>query len=310
MNTKFLKDLKETTSKEVGGKGYSLSKIYSLGYNVPNAFVVFSCVFDEFLIENKLLDKIKLNLSKVNLKEPKTIKKASDQIQELFLKTPISSSLKQEIISSYKKLKTQKVAIRSSATAEDSKKASWAGQLDTFLYVSKKDVIESIKKCWASLYNERAIYYRFLKKQDKKDISVAVVVQKMVDSKVSGVSFSVNPVTKDKTQIIIESAYGLGEAIVSGQISTDCVVVSKKSLKILEKNIVTKKRALYKNKQKYGWKKISSNLQKKQSLTDQQIKKISIMITELEKINKCAVDIEWTLDQKIYLLQVRPITNL
>ncbi len=310
MNTKFLKDLKETTSKEVGGKGYSLSKIYSLGYNVPNAFVVFSCVFDEFLIENKLLDKIKLNLSKVNLKEPKTIKKASDQIQELFLKTPISSSLKQEIISSYKKLKTQKVAIRSSATAEDSKKASWAGQLDTFLYVSKKDVIESIKKCWASLYNERAIYYRFLKKQDKKDISVAVVVQKMVDSKVSGVSFSVNPVTEDKTQIIIESAYGLGEAIVSGQISTDCVVVSKKSLKILEKNIVTKKRALYKNKQKYGWKKISSNLQKKQSLTDQQIKKISIMIIDLEKINKCAVDIEWTLDQKIYLLQVRPITNL
>ena len=137
----------------------------------------------------------------------------------------------------YKKLDAEYVAVRSSATAEDSASAAWAGQLDSFLNTTEKDLLKNIQKCWASLFTPRAIFYRYEKGLHKQKISVAVVVQKMVESEVSGIAFSVHPVTEDRNQLIIEAGFGLGEAIVSGQITPDSYVVEKEPRRIIDKNV-------------------------------------------------------------------------
>jgi len=127
----------------------------------------------------------------------------------------------------YNDLDCEFVAVRSSATSEDSAAAAWAGQLDSYLNTNKKKILENVKRCWASLFTPRAIFYRFEKGLCGTDISVAVVVQKMVESEESGIAFSVHPVTEDPNHIIIEAGFGLGEAIVSGQITPDSYVVDK-----------------------------------------------------------------------------------
>lgn len=130
-------------------------------------------------------------------------------------------------------MKLGRVAVRSSATAEDSKSASWAGELESYLNVEKENLLESIKKCWASLFTPRAIVYRNEKGLLKTKVSVAVVVQKMVEAEVAGVSFTVHPVIKDKDQMIHEAVFGLGEALVGGQVTPDAYVVRKSKVKSL-----------------------------------------------------------------------------
>src|SRR3989338_8858866 len=150
-----------------------------------------------------------------------------------------------EIFKSFKRLGAKYVAVRSSATSEDSASAAWAGQLESYLNTTEKNLLENVKKCWASLFTPRAIFYRFEKNLHTSKISVAVVIQKMIESDVSGIAFSVHPVTQDKNQLIIESAYGLGEAIVSVQITPDGYVVEKEPRRIIDENIANQERGLY-----------------------------------------------------------------
>src|SRR3989338_8342351 len=150
-----------------------------------------------------------------------------------------------EIMEQFKKLGAKYVAVRSSATAEDSGEAAWAGQLDSFLNTTEKDVLDKVKHCWASLFTPRAIFYRFEKDLHKTKISVAVVVQKMVNSEKSGIAFSVHPVTQDYNQLIIEGGLGLGEAIVSGSVTPDSYIVEKEPRRLIEKNVSEQGKGLY-----------------------------------------------------------------
>lgn len=184
-----------------------------------------------------------------------------------------------EILAEFKKLKTKYVAVRSSATAEDSSTASWAGQLETYLNITEKNLLKSIEKCRASINSPRAIAYRHQKKLSNKKISVAVVIQKMVQSETSGICFTVNPVTGDRNEMVIEAARGLGEAIVGGKITPKTYVIHKQSPKFPHKFIGV------------------GNL-------------YSICL-KIEKLFKYPQDIEWAIAKgKIYILQSRPITTL
>jgi len=193
-----------------------------------------------------------------------------------------------EIFAAFDKLKTIHVAVRSSATAEDSNNTSWAGQLETYLNVTREKLIESIKKCWASINTNRAICYAKENKIPKSKQKVAVVIQKMIDSHISGVMFTANPVTSSRDQIVLESCFGLGESLVQGLVTPDSFLIDKKNLKIISQNIVLR------------------------TLSHDQVLDLTKLAIEIEKHYNYPQDIEWAIDKnnKIFILQSRPITTL
>jgi len=204
-----------------------------------------------------------------------------------FFIIPAGALDKKEILAEFKKLKTKYVAVRSSATVEDSLSASWAGQLETYLNVGEKNLLKSIEKCRVSIDSPRAKAYKLQKKLNKKKISVAVVIQKMIPSEISGICFTANPITGDRKEMIIEAGHGLGEAIVGGKITPDSYTISKKLL-ILRINS-----------------RGSGHLSQKQTV---QLAKLCLKI---EKIFGYPQDIEWAFAKdKFYILQSRPITTL
>ena len=188
-----------------GGKGASLGEMTQTGLAVPPGFVVLSAGFEKFLGETDLNIEIDSILHTVNQKEMRTVENASDKIKDLILKAKMPKDIKEEIKKNLRNLKSQFVAVRSSATAEDSSSAAWAGQLDSFLNTTEETLLANVQKCWASLFTPRAIFYRFEKGLHNSKISVAVVIQKMIESEVSGIAFSVHPVTEDRNQLIIEA---------------------------------------------------------------------------------------------------------
>ena len=306
-----LKTLKTSSIKDVGGKAKSLGKLMDYKFNVPNGYVISSSAYFDFLKENDLNKVIDKYMNRININKPKTINKASKKIQKLFLKQKLSINLKEKILEEHKNLNNKYVAVRSSATAEDSKKDSWAGQLDTYLNVKDIDLFRAIKRCWASLYNERAIYYGLFKKIKFKEVGVAVVVQEMVDAEKSGVAFSIDPVSHNKFQIIIEATYGLGEAVVSSQISADNYVVSKQKYKIIQKNIVNKEKALVRKEDETIFVEVPENQSNKNCLSQTEISTLCKIIIDIEKKHKYPVDIEWAIyNKKVYVLQARPITTI
>ncbi len=210
-----------------GGKGASLGEMTQAGIPVPSGFVILADAFEQFLKETDLNIEIDSILHTVNHQEMHTVEHASERIQKLILEAKMPEDIASEIKSEFVKLGAAFVAVRSSATAEDSTSAAWAGQLDSFLNTNEATLLENVKKCWASLFTPRAVFYRFEKGLHDQKISVAVVIQKMVESEKSGIAFSVHPVTEDRNQLIIEAGFGLGEAIVSGQITPDSYVVEK-----------------------------------------------------------------------------------
>lgn len=189
---------------------------------------------------------------------------------------------------------------------------AWAGQLESYLNITEEYLLENIKKCWASLFTPRAIAYRFEKGLDKEKISVAVIIQKFIAGEASGVAFSVHPVTKDKTHIVIESCLGIGIAIVSGEITPDMYVVEKQSWKILEKNINEQEKAIVPLKDgDVEWQILTKDKGGKQKLSDYEIIELSKLIIKIEDHFAFPVDVEWVMEnQKISIVQSRPITNL
>jgi len=308
---KNFKQISKADTKIAGGKGASLGEMTQAGIPIPQGFVILSNVFDRFIKEADLNVEIDAVLDTVDIKKVHTIENASEKIKAMILSKEISEDIKTEIFKFYKKLNYKFVAVRSSATSEDSTSAAWAGQLESFLNTTKETLLENVKKCWASLFTPRAIFYRFEKKLNKEKISVAVVVQKMVDSKESGIAFSVHPVTQDKNQIIIEAGFGLGEAIVSGSITPDSYVIDKQRFRILDINVNKQTKALYK-KTKGGnkWKELGKK-GRKQVLTEKEIVKLSKLIVKIENHYGFPCDIEWAKEkEKFYITQSRPITTI
>jgi pyruvate,water dikinase len=184
-----------------GGKGASLGEMTQARIPVPNGFVVLAESFEKFLEETDLNVELDSILDNVNHKEMESIEVASEKIKALILNAKMPADIKKEILKFHKELGAKFVAVRSSATSEDSSSAAWAGQLDSFLNTKKEKLIENVKRCWASLFTPRAIFYRFEKGLHGTKISVAVVVQKMVESEISGIAFSVHPVTQDRNRL-------------------------------------------------------------------------------------------------------------
>jgi len=289
---KYLKDIRQLSAKDIkiaGGKGSSLGELMKLKVNVPAGFVVLASVFDKFIEENNLKTKIKKILGSVNFQKISNVENASNEIRKIILAADMPKKIEIKINEAFRRLGARYVAVRSSATSEDSTSAAWAGQLESFLNTDEENLLENIKKCWASLFTPRAVFYRFEKGLQKRKISVAIVAQKMVESEKAGVAFSVHPVTQDKNQLIIEAGFGLGEAIVSGKITPDSYIVEKKPRRIIDKNIQSKKPALF----------------------DSEIFDLSKLVIKIENHFKKPQDIEWAFEKgKFYILQSRPITTL
>lgn len=298
-------------SNLAGGKGASLGEMTQAGIPVPPGFVILSTAFDKFLHETDLTQEIGAILETVDHKAIHTVEDASEKIRGLIESREIPKDIAEEIEKEFKKLDSKFVAVRSSATAEDGSEHAWAGQLESFLNTTEETLLENIRKCWSSLFTPRAIFYRFEKNLHGTEISVAVVVQKMIQSEVSGIAFSVHPITEDPNQLIIEAGYGLGEAIVSGSITPDSYVVEKESRSIIDKNISEQKKALIKEGKNNNWVMVDKEKRTMQKLTDSDIMVLSDIVINIEKHYGFPCDIEWAFEkEKFYIVQSRPITTL
>lgn len=315
----FTKPFKQITKRDIsiaGGKGASLGEMTNAGVLVPSGYVVLASAFDRFLEETDLGVEVEAKMAKVNHKDINSVDRASNEIRDLIGDARMPKDIGAEISKEFSKLKAKHVAVRSSATAEDSSVASWAGELETYLNITKKNLLDSVKKCWSSLFTPRAIFYRFEKKLNKQRVSMAVVVQKMVQSEISGIVFTAHPVTKDRSQMVIEAGYGLGEAIVGGMITPDTYIVEKpnaknQTLKIIDKNISEQGTMIVKNKNSTIKKTVPKAKQGKQKLTDKQIADLAKICAKIENHYRKPQDIEWAFEKnKFYVTQSRPITTL
>lgn len=274
--------------------------------------MVIADAFESFLEETDLNTEIDSLLHTINREEVHTIEHASAKIKGLIRNAEIPAQIAEEIRSAFNKLGAEYVAVRSSATAEDSTSAAWAGQLESYLNVSESNLIESVQKCWASLFTPRALFYRFERGLHGEHISIAVIVQKMVDADAAGIVFSVHPVTEDRNQLIVEAALGLGEAIVSGQITPDSYVVEKEPRRIIDKNIVVQTKMLARGKTGMNeWIEVDRQKGEERALSDTQIFELSELILKVERHFGFPVDIEWALlGNTFHIVQSRPITTL
>lgn len=312
MYIKLFSELTTNNVSQAGGKGASLAKMYNSDISVPNGFVVLSTAFDTFIQQNLLDKQIISSLKNLQSQDIEQIDQVSQELQRAILSAPVSDLVINEINDAFQSLGADFVAVRSSATAEDSVSDAWAGQLDSFLNTTADTLIENIKKCWASLFTPRAIFYRIEKGLTKKHISVAVVVQKMVKSDIAGIAFSIHPLTQNKNNIVIDAALGLGEAIVSGQVTPDNYVMQKEPLAILSKSVKTQTKFLQRAVTGGNeWHNLTPEQGKKQVLSDAQIIELAQKVIAIESFFGFAVDVEWAYENnKLFVLQSRPITTL
>jgi len=322
MYTKSFKQLSKDDVAIAGGKGASLGEMISkAGIPVPNGFVLLAPAFDRFLEETGLKSQIDSVLSNVNTDELHSVEVASERSRAIINDTPFPEDLAKEVKECFSELNARYVAVRSSATAEDSAETSWAGELESYLNVERDDLLESVKQCWSSLYTPRAIFYRFEHGLHDSKVSVAVVVQKMVESEVSGICFTVHPVTENYDQMVIEAGFGLGEAIVGGLITPDTYVIDKAKVKtqnskpeeiIIDKYISEQEMMIVKtSKEGAGQVSVPESHRNIQKLDDDKIKCLSEICLRVENHYGFPCDIEWGFtNNRFYVLQSRPITTL
>lgn len=298
----------------VGGKGANLGELTSAGFPVPGAFVLTTVAYDYFLGKSKIMGKVEDELKGIDRSSDQSLTDASKRIRALFETYEIPDDLKKEIISNYRMLvpkgKGGFVAVRSSATAEDLPDASFAGQQETFLNVSgEEDLFDKIRKCWSSLFTARAIAYREKQGFAHGEVKLAVVVQKMVNSEISGIMFTVDPHSGAKN-IIVEAGYGLGEAIVGGEVTPDTYVIDKSKMTITKKRISTQKWKYIRGPDGGCLKEdIPEGDEKKQKMDDSRILEIAEIGRQVEIHYQKPMDMEWCVEEgKAYLVQARPIT--
>lgn len=323
---RFFKDITKNNVDIAGGKGASLGEMSNAGIPVPPGFVVLANAFDRFIEETKLKEEISARLKEVNPADMNSVDRVSNVLRDVIHDTPMPKDLEEEILKSFDELNAEFVAVRSSATAEDSSIASWAGELETYLNTTREDVLERVRECWSSLFTPRAIFYRHEKGLIDSHVSVAVVIQKMVQSEISGIAFTVHPVTEDRNQMIIEAGFGLGEAIVGGQVTPDSYVISKSDMAIMDIMIGGQNKKLTKKSkarsQEPGasdtdddlqneWVELSKEEGERQKLSGQQIIELAELCQKIENHYGFPCDIEWTFEAgTFYITQSRPITTL
>ncbi len=303
----------------VGGKGANLGELTRAGIPVPPGFVVTADTYFHFINRNSLEPIIRKELFNLDVHDSKQLNERAAAIRQHIMNAPMPAHIAKEIAAAYRELGEGAVAVRSSATAEDLPEASFAGQQSTFLNVVGADnVVRAVQACWASLFEGRAIFYREESGYDHTKVGLAVPVQRMVQSEKSGVMFTVEPVTSDESKITIEAVYGLGEGIVSGEISPDLYIVDKESLQISSIRPVRQERMIAKSLDSDGahedansWQPVPAELQDRQKLTADEIRELARIGRSVEEHYGSHQDIEWAHDHgKFYLVQSRPVTTM
>ena len=317
----YVKKFEELSKADIGiagGKGANLGELTQAGIPVPPGFVVTAQAYEYFMDEAGINDKVMSILEETDINDTKALQAAAEEIKKIIVESPIPDDLVMYIREYYNELcqrvgeEDTDVAIRSSATAEDLPEASFAGQQDTFLHVSgDEEVIEFIRKCWASLFEARAIFYREENNFEHSKVYIAVVVQKMAFADKAGVMFTVNPSTGEEIALI-EGSWGLGEAVVSGDVTPDNYQVDKRNNEIVNVTISDKK-VMYTNDEDGTSVKIEvpEDKRKERVLSDDEL----IQLTEMGKTVQAhygePMDTEWAFEKDmLFLLQARPITTL
>ena len=301
----------------VGGKGASLGEMINVGAPVPGGFAVTAQAYRDFINRSGIADDI-FEALKVDVNDTAALNAAAEKAKDLVLKAKVPKDIEKDIRDRYLEMCKREgevvfVAVRSSATAEDLPDASFAGQQETFLNMKGEDqVFEAVQKCWASLYGARAIFYRVEQGFEHEKVNISVTVQKMINSEKSGVMFSSHPSTGEP-QVIIEAAWGLGEAVVSGSVSPDNYVVDREKREILTKFIAAKEIMIVRDP-KTGetvTRKVPDDEREKLVLSDEEIFKLSDQAEVLEKHYGIPQDIEWAFENgEMFILQSRPITTI
>ncbi len=314
--TLFFKELDKHSLPQVGGKGANLGEMTQAGFPVPNGFAVTVASYDAFLEHNQISEHINEIMAGLDVNQPDQLDLASKKVHKLVIQSEIPQEVVNEIAKAYQKLsgplKKAMVAVRSSATAEDLPGMSFAGQQATFLNVKgENDLLVSVRECWASLFTARAIFYREQQKIAHDKVKISVIVQKMVQSDVSGVMFTIDPVTNDKDRIIIEAVWGLGEMIVQGSVVPDTYVVQKETFAILSKEISDQQVMLSKKGKETIEREVPHKIRDKQKLTNDQIVKLAKIANKLQEHYYFPQDIEWARENdELYIVQTRPVTTI
>ncbi|MDG0949079.1 phosphoenolpyruvate synthase [Bacillus paranthracis] len=297
----------------VGGKGLNLGELSNIqGIQVPEGFCVTTVGYEKAIEQNEELQTLLQQLTKLKLEDRAQIGEMSKEIREVIMAVQIPSDVVEAVAHYLSRFGNEHAyAVRSSATAEDLPYASFAGQQDTYLnIIGKEAILQHVRKCWASLFTERAVMYRMQNGFEHNQVSICIVVQKMVFPEASGILFTADPVTSNRKVLSIDASFGLGEALVSGLVSADNYKV--KEGKITETMIATKKLAIYAVKEGgTETKQINSAQQKIQTLSEQQILQLERIGRQIEAYFGCPQDIEWCLARNtVYIVQSRPITTL
>jgi pyruvate,water dikinase len=309
----------EVTKKDiplVGGKGANLGEMTNAGIPVPPGFIVTAATYFDFIEKSGLQSKIRALLEPVDIHDSRQLQDTAEKVQVLIKDAQMPPETAKAIEEAYVKMGKGLVAVRSSATAEDLPEASFAGQQATFLNVQgEKDVVRAVQDCWASLFGARAIFYRQEQGFEHFKVGIAVPVQRMVQSESSGVMFTVEPSTNNKEKITIEAVLGLGEMIVSGDVTPDHFVVDKKSDKIIDKQIKKQEWKLVKQAGAHGKADnikidLTPEEQAAPKVTDEDVILLAKIGKTLEDHYDFPQDVEWAKEKgKIYIVQTRPITT-
>ncbi|MBI2028051.1 MAG: hypothetical protein HYT07_00445 [Candidatus Levybacteria bacterium] len=276
---KFIKNFNEININDittVGGKGASLGELSNAGFPVPSGFVITTYAYQQFYNQELPVD------------------------------------VEEKILKAFDELDAKRVAVRSSAVAEDSSSASWAGQLETYLNVTKDNLIENVRKCWNSIKSERMLSYAAQQDLSEDKMIVAVIVQKMVESAASGVMFTANPISKDRNEIMLEAGYGLGEMLVQGFITPNNFIVDKKTFRIKSRDIQSQENMLVFKDGQNKEIPVPESKRNKQAISNDEVVELAKMAIKIEKHFGNPQDIEWAIDDKskVWIVQSRPITTL
>ena len=310
------KDIDKNDLSLVGGKSANLGEMTKAGFPVPDGFAITVPAYDLFLKENEIAPKIYEILGSTDVNDPAQLENASKKIQRIVNSSKFPESVFKEVNKFYKKLSgrfsSALVAVRSSATAEDRPGTSFAGQQATLLNIKGEANLQvAIRECWASLFTPRSIYYRVQNKIKHEVVGISVIVQKMIQSEVSGIMFSIDPVTNLKDRIVIDAVWGLGEMIVQGSYIPDHYVVQKDTFAILSKEANTQKKLLTKRNGKTEEIDVPKKLWDKIKITDEDIIALAKLGQKLQEHYYFPQDVEWAKEKgKLYIVQTRPVTTI
>ncbi|MFC5277285.1 phosphoenolpyruvate synthase [Halorubrum rubrum] len=311
----WLDDVDADDIGTVGGKGASLGELIGAGLPVPPGFVVTAGTYREF-IEEAGIDEELFSAVDVDPEDSAALREAEATARELITETPFPDEVREGILESYREMgedgEEAFVAVRSSATAEDLPDSSFAGQQETFLNVREADLLRRVRECWASLFTQRAIYYRQQRGFPHEDVDIAVVVQRMVDAEKSGVLFTSHPSTGDP-QMTIEAAWGLGEAVVSGTVSPDNYVYDRGRDRVEDVTVADKKVEMVKDPESGETVQLDVEEDRRTArvLSDEEIDELVGLGELVEDHYGTPQDVEWAIyDGEVYMLQSRPITTI